>query len=156
MQLTTKARYAVMAMVDIALCHREYGFEKAVTLSDIAKRQNITVPYLEQIFSKLKRAGLVSSVRGPGGGYVLAKDSSVITATDIIDAVEETIKIKGCSNHSDGRSCVSNKAKCLTHDLWDGLGGAIRAYLSSATLEDIIERNINIENANLAEFKVAK
>lgn len=155
MQLTTKSRYAVMAMVDISLCHREADQPKAVTLSDVAGRQGITIAYLEQIFAKLKNAQLVKSLRGPGGGYMLTKSASEITAIEIIDAVDETIKIKGCSDHGGAKSCLSNKAKCLTHDLWDGLSVNIRSYLASATLEDIINRNIKDNNSNLAEFKMA-
>lgn len=158
MQLTTKARYAVMAMVDIALCNKEAGEVKAVSLADIASRQKITVAYLEQIFSKLKKASLVKSVRGPGGGYILSKSPSEINAAEIIDAVDEAIKIKGCSDHSQGKGCLSNKAKCITHDLWDGLGNNIRSYLASASLEDVINREISKkeDNPNLIELVAIK
>lgn len=155
MILTSKARYAVMAMVDIALCHKMEGSSKAVSLAEIADRQDITVAYLEQIFSKLKSAEIVKSIRGPGGGYILNQEATEINVSQILQAVDEDIKIKGCTGHSDGKSCVNNKAKCLTHDLWDGLSNNINSYLNSASLEDIINRNINHKNANLAEFKIA-
>ncbi len=155
MQLTSKARYAVMAMVDIALVNKLAETPTPVNLAEIAERQNITVAYLEQIFSKLKKAGLVKSVRGPGGGYILVKEISKINAAEIIDAVDEDIKIKGCAKHKSGKSCVNNSAKCLTHDLWDGLGFNIREYLSSASLKDIVDRNITMNNSSLSKFSVA-
>lgn len=126
--LTTKGRYAVMAMVDVAM----YGQGKPVTLADIAERQEITQAYLEQLFSKLKKAGLVESVRGPGGGYLLAHDCNMITIADIILAQEEKIKMTRC-NHSH-QGCMSNKARCLTHDVWAGLSENIYSYLSGITL----------------------
>ncbi|NBX02690.1 MAG: Rrf2 family transcriptional regulator [Alphaproteobacteria bacterium] len=131
MILGTKARYAVMAMVDLA------GRDSAapVTLAGLADSQEITLPYLEQIFSKLKQAGLVTSVRGPGGGYVLANSSDKITIAQIVEAVEESIQMTRCAKESGG--CMSSKAKCLTHDLWDGLGKQIHDYLSGITLADV-------------------
>ena len=116
MMLTAKGRYAVMAMVDIAL----HGQDKPVSLSDISIRQNITVPYLEQIFSKLKSESLVKSVRGPGGGYRLCREGADISVADVVLAADESIKMTRCNVDSNG--CMSSgKSRCLTHDLWDGL-----------------------------------
>jgi len=148
--LTSKGRYAVMAMVDLAL---ESENKKPISLAEIARRQDITVPYLEQIFSRLKQAGLVNSVRGPGGGYRLAQDADAITIADVVAAVEESIRmtrcgtanskkkndnmngIKGKANSNAG--CMQHGVRCITHDLWRGLGDHIKDYLSSITLMDV-------------------
>src|SRR6185369_12816722 len=105
MMLTTKGRYAVTALVDMAGCGRFVEGQKPVTLAEISARQEITVAYLEQIFSKLKNAGLVKSVRGPGGGYVLARCSNEIKIADIINAVEEKIKMTRCGSHKTETGC---------------------------------------------------
>ncbi len=131
--LTTKGRYAVMAIVDIAM-HYDGN---PVNLSDIAKRQNIALNYLEQIFLKLKKTGIVSSTRGPGGGYALLDDPRNIKISSIIDAVEEGIKITRCGADKD--SCIAEKAKCKTHDLWQGLGNNIRFYLENISIFDVLE-----------------
>lgn len=131
MMLTTRGRYAVMAMVDLA---GQCG-KTPVALADIAKRQAIALNYLEQIFSKLRKKDLVHSTRGPGGGYVLAREASSICISDIILAVNEPIAITRCKTQTSG--CMQGAAKCLTHDLWEGLGNQIHAYLSAITLEDI-------------------
>ena len=135
MMLTTRGRYAVMAMVDLA-GHEQ---KKPVTLSDIAIRQDIALNYLEQIFAKLRKGGLVKSTRGPGGGYSLANTPNNIRIADIILAVDEPISITRCKTAS---GCMSEKAKCLTHDLWEGLGNQIYSYLDAITLADIHNRNI--------------
>lgn len=137
MILSTKGRYAVMAMVDLAA----YQKEKPVGLAAIADRQQIPLAYLEQIFAKLKRAGVVDSVRGPGGGYRLAKPASEITIAEIVEASEEAIKITRCATDSH-LGCMSDKTRCMTHDLWDGLGQQIYHYLSSLTLADVTERRV--------------
>jgi Rrf2 family iron-sulfur cluster assembly transcriptional regulator len=130
MNLTTKARYAVMAMVDLAL----QTHDNPVSLSDISSRQGIAVSYLEQIFMKLRKAGLVRSVRGPGGGYKLVHALEDVAISDIVAAVDEAIKMTRCSG-KDG--CAVNKSKCLTHNLWEGLGGAIYTYLNNISLRDV-------------------
>jgi len=137
MMLTTKGRYAVMAMVDIAL--NSHG--NAVSLQDISTRQHITLNYLEQIFLKLKKAGLVSSLRGPGGGYKLNAGAEGIKVVDIIGAVDEEIKITRC-NGNERSGCMHDKTRCLTHDLWEGLGNHIAHYLGSVSLADICNRHI--------------
>lgn len=142
MMLTAKGRYAVMAMVDIAKHHNG----KPVSLSDIAERQGITVPYLEQIFSKLKQSGVVKSVRGPGGGYRLSTAARDISIADIVMAAEESIKMTRCDHHSKG--CMGDHSRCLTHDLWDGLGRTIHAYLASISLEDMCHGDIGMRSVN--------
>lgn len=139
MMLNTKGRYAVMAMVDMAM--QPQG--APVRLAEISARQEITLPYLEQIFSALKKAGLVRAQRGPGGGYLFVKPTSETRVADIITAVDEPIKMTRCNDHKAG--CMSKNAKCLTHDLWDGLGRQIYGYLDRITLQDICERNIDAE-----------
>ncbi|HIE20712.1 MAG TPA: Rrf2 family transcriptional regulator, partial [Rhodospirillales bacterium] len=117
MKLSTKGRYAVMAMVDIA-AHTE---GKPIALADVAERQEISLSYLEQLFGKLRRGGLVKSVRGPGGGYLLARGVANTRIADIILSVDESIKTTRCTPGSP-TGCTSNKSRCLTHDLWEELG----------------------------------
>jgi Rrf2 family iron-sulfur cluster assembly transcriptional regulator len=146
MILGTKARYAVMAMVELA--GREQG--KPITLAELATSQEITVPYLEQIFSKLKQSGIVKSVRGPGGGYVLSRPATEITISEIVDASEEAIKMTRCDNHVN-HGCMGGGTRCATHDLWEGLGKQITQYLSSISLSDVQQRKLTfktpLENA---------
>ena len=137
MRLSTKGRYAVMAMVDLA-CRSE---GKPVALADIAERQEISLSYLEQLFAKLRRGGLVKSVRGPGGGYMLAHSAEVTRISDIILAVDEPIRATRCPTGSP-EGCRSNKSRCLTHDLWEELGHQIHLYLSAVSLADVRERRI--------------
>jgi Rrf2 family transcriptional regulator, iron-sulfur cluster assembly transcription factor len=133
MMLTTKGRYAVMAMVDIA----HYGVnKKAIALYEISARQDITLSYLEQLFSKLKKHKLVESLKGPGGGYLLSKPAKHISILSIINAVEESIQITRC--HNTGKGCLTkSNTTCFTHALWDGLGKQISDYLSSTSLQDV-------------------
>lgn len=138
MILSTKGRYAVTAMVDLALHHGE----KPVRMADIAARQEIPLAYLEQIFAKLKRGGVVASVRGPGGGYVLARVCGLITIAEIITAAEESVKMTRC-NGDTHTGCTAHKSRCLTHDLWEGLGRQIHGYLGGLTLEDVATGSIS-------------
>lgn len=126
-----------MAMVDLA----KYSDKKPITLSEIATRQEISLSYLEQLFSKLRRAGLVKSVRGPGGGYKLAFGTQSIRISDVIHAVDEQIKVTRCDPDSRKR-CLSKHTRCLTHDLWDELGHQIDLFLSSVTLDDVCEGRV--------------
>lgn len=142
MMLTTKGRYAVMALVDLAAQESE----SPVTLSAIAERQEIALPYLEQIFAKLRRSGLVDSVRGPGGGYALARGAENTFVSDIILAVEESIKMTRCEKES-STGCMKPKTRCLTHDLWEGLGDQIHNYLSGISLQDVIARQLRAKAA---------
>lgn len=137
MKLSTKGRYAVMAMVDLA-SHSEGS---PVALADIAERQEISLSYLEQLFGKLRKGGLVKSVRGPGGGYLLSRIPQQTRISDIILAVDEPIQTTRCSPGSPA-GCHNNKGRCLTHDLWEELGNQIYLYLSSVSLADVCERRI--------------
>ena len=137
MKLSTKGRYAVMAMVDLALHGKP---DTPVSLADIAGRQEISLPYLEQLFARLRRSGLVHSSRGPGGGYTLAFPAADTCIADIIAAVDEPIRTTRCVPGSQG--CVSNRSRCLTHDLWEELGNQIRLYLSSVSLADVCEKRV--------------
>jgi Rrf2 family iron-sulfur cluster assembly transcriptional regulator len=126
-----------MAMADLAY-HAE---GKPVALAEIANRQEISLSYLEQLFGRLRRAGLVASVRGPGGGYRLGRAAGEMRVADIIMAVDEPIKATRCTPGSPN-GCYSHRGRCLTHDLWEELGNQIYLYLSSVTLGDICERRI--------------
>ncbi|PQA89266.1 Rrf2 family transcriptional regulator [Hyphococcus luteus] len=138
MKLTTKGRYAVSALSDIAATGGEQG---PVALSDIALRQGISLSYLEQLFAKLRRAGLVESVRGVSGGYALTAPAADIRVADIVAAVDEEIRTTACAAGSTV-GCKGTSARCLTHDLWDELGRQIEVFLNAVTLEDIIERRV--------------
>ena len=137
MKLSTKGRYAVMAMVDLA----RNSAGRPVALADIADRQEISLSYLEQLFAKLRRGSLVNSVRGPGGGYLLAHEPSETRVSDIILAVDEPIRATRCTP-GQPFGCRINKSRCLTHDLWEELGNQIYLYLSSVTLANIVERSV--------------
>ena len=137
MKLSTKGRYSVMAMVDIAV----HTKGKPIALADVAERQEISLSYLEQLFAKLRRGGLVRSVRGPGGGYLLARFAKETRISDIIIAVDEPIKATRCTPPSP-LGCTGSKSRCLTHDLWEELGNHIYLYLSSVTLADVAEQRI--------------
>jgi Rrf2 family iron-sulfur cluster assembly transcriptional regulator len=132
MKLTTKGRYAVTAMLDLAL-HYAQG---AVTLSDIAGRQGISLSYLEQLFARLRRAGLVDSVRGPGGGYNLALPPGEISVAEIIIAINENIDATRCG----GDKNCDGEERCLTHYLWEDLSGRIHEFLSGITLADLVDK----------------
>ena len=137
MKLSTKGRYAVMAMVDLA----SRGAGRTVTLAEIAARQEISLSYLEQLFGRLRRAGLVKSVRGPGGGYRLGQDADELRIADIILAVDEPIKATRCKSES-SNGCLGRTGRCLTHDLWEELGRQIEVFLASVTLADVLERRV--------------
>lgn len=137
MKLNTKGRYAVMAMIDLA----KHSAERPVTLADIARRQDISLSYLEQLFAKLRRGGLVASARGPGGGYRLARGAGETRIADIILAVDEPIKTTRCELGSP-RGCTGKQTRCLTHDLWEELGRQIHIYLSSVTVSDVLNRKV--------------
>lgn len=140
MRLSTKGRYAVMAMVDLA--RRESEAVRAVALADIAARQEISLSYLEQLFARLRRQGLVTSARGPGGGYRLAKGAEATSIADIVLAVDEPLKATRCS---EARGCMIKGERCLTHDLWDDLGARIESYLASVSLADVATGRIKPE-----------
>jgi Rrf2 family iron-sulfur cluster assembly transcriptional regulator len=131
-RLTTKGRYAVTAMLDLAY----HSDQRPVTLTDIAKRQSISLSYLEQLFARLRRAGMVEGVRGPGGGYMLSRSASQINVADVITAVDEVVDTTRCG----GKSNCQNNQPCLTHDLWMGLSAQIRQYLAGISLHDLLQR----------------
>ena len=135
MRLSTKGRYAVMAMADLARRQAEQA-ERAVALSDIATRQEISLSYLEQLFARLRRQGLVQSHRGPGGGYRLARAASATSIAEIVLAVDEPLRATRCGDKSPG--CMMNGERCLTHDLWEETGRQIEAWLASVSLEDVV------------------
>ncbi len=132
MRLTTKGRYAVTAMLDLAL----HGTDRPVSLADISGRQDISLSYLEQLFAKLRRNDLVSSVRGPGGGYRLSRGGHEIYVAQIIDAVNETVDATGCGGTAD---CQQGEV-CLTHHLWCDLSDQIHNFLSGISLSHLVER----------------
>lgn len=132
MRLTTKGRFAVTAMLDLAL----NGADGPVTLAGISERQKISLSYLEQLFGKLRRRELVESVRGPGGGYYLARDASKVSVADIVRAVEEPIDSTQCG----GRENCHDNQRCMTHDLWEELNTTVYGFLAGVTLSQLVER----------------
>ena len=132
MKLTTKGRYAVTAILDLAL-HDGQG---PVNLADISKRQEISLAYLEQLFAKLRRNGLVESSRGPGGGYRLKKAAEDISVADVINAVDEQVDATRCG----GQQNCQGDLRCLTHDLWQDLSDQISAFLTGVTLAELVQR----------------
>ena len=147
MRLTTKGRYAVTAMLDLTL-NFDMG---AITLSDISERQGISLSYLEQLFARLRKQGLVSSSRGPGGGYRLSRSAAEITVLDVIAAVDEKVDTTQC----EGKANCQNGEPCLSHELWQSLSDQISKYLSGITLAQVVqdhERKKDIEK--IIQFEV--
>src|SRR3954464_5556215 len=132
MKLTTKGRFAVTAMLDLAL----HGSDGPVTLAGISERQKISLSYLEQLFGKLRRRELVESVRGPGGGYQLAREASKLTVADIIRAVEEPLDSTQCGGRE---NCLENQ-RCMTHDLWEELNTTVYGFLEGVPLSQLVEK----------------
>ncbi len=132
MRLTTKGRYAVTAMLDLAL-HARY---EPVSLADISERQSISVSYLEQLFAKLRKSDLVASVRGPGGGYQLSRASGAIYIAQIIDAVDEMVDATRCG----GQGGCQQGLTCLTHELWSDLSDQLHRFLSGISLQELVDR----------------
>ncbi len=131
MRLTTKGRFAVMAMADLAL----HGGRVPVTLSSISERQKISQSYLEQLFGKLRKRNIVVAVRGPGGGYYLARPSAQISVADIVVAVDESVDATRCGGML---NCLDEK-KCITHDLWMGLNEALYGYMAGVSLQQLVD-----------------
>jgi Rrf2 family transcriptional regulator, iron-sulfur cluster assembly transcription factor len=132
MKLTTKGRYAVTAMLDLALHHGQ----GPINLADISSRQGISLSYLEQLFSRLRKQGLVSSSRGPGGGYSLGRPAEEISVSDVIRAVDEPVDATRCH----GKKNCHGEDRCLTHDLWEELSQQITDFLSNISLASLVER----------------
>ncbi|WP_296174113.1 Rrf2 family transcriptional regulator [uncultured Brevundimonas sp.] len=135
MRLSTKGRYAVMAMADLA----RNGADRAVSLAEIATRQEISLSYLEQLFARLRKSGLVKSVRGPGGGYRLAREACETAVAEIVLAVDEPIRATRCVGAGSPKGCMIKGERCITHHLWEDLGQEIHRYLASVSLEDVIQ-----------------
>jgi len=148
MRLTTKGRFAVTAMVDLAM-RQARG---PVTLAGISERQRISLSYLEQLFGKLRRAGIVSSVRGPGGGYNLAQKAQGVTVADIIVAVDEPLDATQCGGKE---NCLDDK-RCMTHDLWARLNEKMYDYLASVTLADLVAHQHGKQVAVLQDWRAAE
>ena len=132
MRLTTKGRFAVTAMLDLAM----HGTDGPVTLAGISERQKISLSYLEQLFGKLRRRELVESVRGPGGGYYLAREASLVSVADIVRAVEEPLDSTQCG----GRENCHDNQRCMTHELWEELNETVYGFLSNVKLSTLVER----------------
>jgi Rrf2 family iron-sulfur cluster assembly transcriptional regulator len=135
MKLTSKGRYAVMALVDIA----KFDNINPVSLRDISLRQGISVDFLEQIFSKLKKNEIVKSIRGTQGGYILSKKPSEIKLNNIFDAIDEKVKTVQCKKESK-KSCNGKSSKCVTHDLWNELETHINSFFEQKSLEDLVSK----------------
>lgn len=133
MKLSTKGRYAVTALADIAL----QGDEALVSLAEVSERQDISLAYLEQLFMKLRKAGVVESVRGPGGGYRLARPAAETPISDIMSAVDEKLNAMGCETDLK-QGCGGSKAVCLTHNLWEQLSSHVYVFLNQTTLADVV------------------
>jgi len=140
MRLTTKGRFAVTAMIDLAL--RQHN--GPVTLAGISERQSISLSYLEQLFGKLRRHKLVSSVRGPGGGYCLAKPLDTVSVAEIIIAVDEPLDTTHCGGKE---NCHGGESRCMTHDLWTNLNHKMFEYLEAVTLGSLVEQFNSRQNA---------
>ena len=138
MKLTTKGRFAVTAMLDLALNEKS----APIKLSEISKRQSISLSYLEQLFGKLRKQGLVKSVRGPGGGYFIAKDYGVISVKNIISSVDEQVDATQCG----GKENCNEGHQCITHNLWETLNSKILNYLDATTLAELVETQKNKVN----------
>ena len=141
MRLTTKGRYAVTAMLDLAI-HSDAG---PITLSDISQRQGISLSYLEQLFARLRKNGLVLSTRGPGGGYRLSREAIEIAVVDVITAVDEYVDVMKCG----GRGDCADGGRCLTHELWEELSDNIHEFLAGISLGDLVSRKANNDVAPL-------
>jgi len=137
MKLTAKGRYAVIALADLA----SIKADRPITLAEIAKRQEISLSYLEQLFAKLRRNGVVGGVRGPGGGYFLARPANQTSIADILLAVDDNIKATACKPES-LLDCTGKTGKCLAHDLWTELGHHIYLFLNQVTLDDVLEGRV--------------
>ena len=146
MRLSTKGRYAVMAMTDLAARGPECGGRGAVALADIAERQQISLSYLEQLFARLRRRGLVESVRGPGGGYKLAHTAGETRISDIVLAVDEPLRATRCTGKLT-KGCMPGGERCATHALWEEMGRQIHGYLDSVSLEDVLAGRLKREAA---------
>jgi Rrf2 family iron-sulfur cluster assembly transcriptional regulator len=148
MRLTTKGRFAVTAMIDVAM----HGTKRPVTLAGVSERQKISLSYLEQLFGKLRRASLVDSVRGPGGGYRLARGADAVSVADVILAVDEPIDATRCGGSED---CAADGKRCMTHELWTNLNTHIFAFLRSVTLAQLVAQQDKSDAAVVHDHRQA-
>jgi Rrf2 family transcriptional regulator, iron-sulfur cluster assembly transcription factor len=148
MRLTTKGRFAVTAMIDLAL----HGGDGPVTLAGISDRQKISLSYLEQLFGKLRRKNLVESVRGPGGGYCLARSMALISVADVVRAVDEALDATQCG----GRENCRDEERCMTHELWTTLNFKMYEYLESVSLADLVAKQLTKVGGDVALLKDAR
>ncbi|RYG62007.1 MAG: Rrf2 family transcriptional regulator [Alphaproteobacteria bacterium] len=157
MHLSTRGRYAIMAMLDLAQLansNRDVTMSRPVTLAQIAERQQISLSYLEQLFAKLRKSGVVDSVRGPGGGYMIPKPLNLVMLADIVNAVDEVIDLSRCGSMGDphgpseGAGCVHGR-KCNAHDLWNALGGHIEDFLRKVSLQMVLDGDFDTSSAGL-------
>ena len=148
MRLTTKGRFAVTAMIDLAL----RSGEGPVTLAGISERQKISLSYLEQLFGKLRRCSLVDSVRGPGGGYCLARPGTQITVADIVRAVDETLDATQCG----GKENCKDEERCMTQELWTTLNTKMYDYLTSVTLSDLVDSQLKKVGGDVSVLRDAR
>ncbi len=140
MKLSTKGRYAVTALADIAL----HGAEGPVALGEISERQDLSLAYLEQLFVRLRRAGLVQSVRGPGGGYRLAREAAEIRVAEVMSAVDERLNAMGCNGkYEEGMGCGKSREACLTHALWEQLSAHVHVFLSRVSIQDVVAERMS-------------
>ena len=146
MRLTSKGRYAVMAMADLA----KINTDQPTNLTEISLRQGISISFLEQIFLKLKKSNLVKSSRGPSGGYLLAQSPEEIKLSSIIKAVDERVKTLGCKRESK-KGCNGKSTKCITHNLWDDLENHINKFFEDNTLNDILFREVRNNSKELKQ-----
>ena len=143
MRLTTKGRFAVTAMLDLTM-HAASG---AVKLNAISERQQISLSYLEQLFARLRRRGLVKSLRGPGGGYRLAREAEHTNIADIVMAVDEPLRATRCGK---SKGCMLKGERCMTHDLWEEMGRQLETYLASVSLEDLVSGRLSDRESRAA------
>ncbi len=141
MKLSTKGRYAMVALADLAMMRSKAGGEDRVSLAEISKRQDISLPYLEQLFVKLRRAGLVEAVRGPGGGYRLARDPVEIRVSEVLQAVEETVDATHAGAGATG-AVSGTRAQSLTNRLWESLSANVYVFLHQVRLSDVVKNDL--------------
>jgi len=154
-KLTAKGRYAVMAVADMAAQGQKNGMAMRSSLSEISQRQGISLSFLEQLFGKLRRAGIVDSQRGAAGGYVLAESAVSLTLEKIIFAVDEDIKAHGCTPEAK-IACTGKTDKCLTHNLWGALEDHIEQFLASITVQDVVDGRFPVPELDSEELEAAE
>ena len=148
MRITTKGRYGIRAVINLAMAYHN----RPISISAIAEQEKVSSEFLEQIFFKLKKAGLIRSVRGPGGGYVLGRDADAISIGEVMAAVDEPVRMTRCLSEGDG--CVSSR-RCNTHFLWDALGTHIEQFLATATLADVLHGRYSAPVAGISLSELA-